>query len=145
MHIELRSIDDQVCNGANVLQVTALCAQGSFHRAVRTERMRAAGLAITAQQDFIRSFEEDHFGGDHPLDRFHDGRQFFQLATFADVDHQSGARIFRRLHQFGEARDQFHRQIINRVVAEVLESFKHRSFAGAAHAGDDYELAGRPT
>src|SRR6185437_2200870 len=128
MDVELRSIDYQVSNGSNMLQMTAFLAQRSFDRAVGTQWMWPPRLAVTAQQDFIRGLEEDHLGCDHPFDRFHDSRQFFQLPPLADVHNQCGAWVLRRLHQLGKSWNQSDRQIIYAVVAKVLESFQDGSF-----------------
>ena len=53
VHVELRSVDDQVGDGTYALQVTSLGAQGSFYRAVSAERVRAAGFAIAAEEDLV--------------------------------------------------------------------------------------------
>ena len=62
VHIELRSVDDQIGEGANLPQVAALGRQRGFHRRIDAQRMWPAGLAITPQQDGIRSFQENHLG-----------------------------------------------------------------------------------
>ena len=51
VHVELRSVDDEIGDRANGAQVTAFGFEGGLHRRICAQRMRAAGLAETAQQD----------------------------------------------------------------------------------------------
>ena len=64
-----------------------------------------------------------------------------EFRAFADIDHQGGALDFGRLDcQFGKSRNELDRQVVDAVVAEVLESLKGGGFARAAHPGDDDQL-----
>ena len=102
-----------------------------------------AGLAETAQQHLVGGLEKNRLGRQDALDRPYNGRQLFQLHSFANVHHQRGAFNLRGLpYQFGKMRDQADRQVIYAVVTEVLKSFQDRGLAGTAHAGNDDHLAG---
>src|ERR1700675_4502407 len=145
VNVELRSVDDQVGDGADVLQVPAFRSERRLDRSVVVQRMRAASLAVTWHQDRIRGLEEDHLGSDDPLHRFDNGRQLLQLAAFANVHNQRGARDFGGLsHQFCEAWYQADRQVIDAVVAEVFKRLQNGGFPGTAHSRDDDQLARRP-
>ena len=64
--------------------------------------------------------------------------KLFQLGAFAHVDDEGGAANLARLHgQVGKLRDELDRQVVDAVVAEVLEGFQHRGLPRTAHAGDD--------
>ena len=106
--------------------------------------MGAASLAETSQQDCIGCFEEDDFRRNHPPNRLQHLGELSQLRAFADVNDESSPPDIPRLNrQLGKPGNQFDRQIIDAVVAEVFERFQHRRFSRTAHARDDHEF-GRP-
>ena len=62
--------------------------------------------------------------------------------AFAHVDDERGAIDFGGLtDEVGEARDEVEREIVDRVVTEIFKGFERAGLAGAAHAGEDDELA----
>ena len=66
------------------------------------------------------------------------GRKLLQPRAFAHVHHQGRATVGSRIaHQFGELRNQVDGKIVDRVIAQVLQSAQHRAFARAAHSRDD--------
>ncbi len=104
---------------------------------------RRVSLKRRSRMDSV-GFEENHLGGQHALDRIHDRRQRFQLRAFANVHHQRSALDLGGLpDQFGKVRNQFHRQVVHAVVAQILESLEDRGLARPAHAGDDDQFARR--
>src|SRR5262249_49658732 len=62
VNIKFGSVDNQVSDGPNITQMSALGSQGRFHRSISTQWMWTAGLAIPPKQDSVGSLEEDHFG-----------------------------------------------------------------------------------
>ena len=46
--------------------------------------------------------------------------------------------------QFGELGDQLHRQVVHRVVTQVLQRSQDRTLAGTAEAGDDHQFGLAP-
>ena len=141
VHIELRGVDDEVGNRPNGAQVAAFRLERGLHGCVRAQGMRPARLAETAHQNRVGSFEEDDFRRDHAGDRLQYLRKLFQLRTFADVHDQRGAANLARLHgQVGKLRDELHGQVIDAVVAEILEGLQDRGLPRTAHAGNDHQL-----
>ena len=70
-----------------------------------------------------------------------DGKSFQRLA-FADIHHKRGAPdIWRNTRQFRKFGDEFDRQVIDRIIAQILEYFEHGTLAGTAKSGYDYQLA----
>ena len=64
-------------------------------------------------------------------------------SRLAGSDNQRRMADARRIaRQLGEFRDQVDGQIIDRVIAKVLEDLQHRAFSGSAQAGDDDEFGG---
>ena len=61
--------------------------------------------------------------------------------SFADIDYDGGALdLVGRATEFDELGDKVDREIVYRIVVQVLEYPKDGAFAGAAEAGDDDEL-----
>src|SRR5713101_7696926 len=142
MDIESGSIDDQVRNGADGTKVAALSDQRSLDRRIGAQRMRPARFAEAAQQDGLIGFEENYLCRQQAFDRLDDCREGLQLRAFTNVYHESGAVDLGGLpDQFGEARNQLHRQVVHAVETQILESLEDGGFAGSAHAGDDDQFA----
>jgi hypothetical protein len=54
------------------------------------------------------------------------GRQFFELGTFAHVYDQRSPTNFTGLHrQVGELRDELDGEVVDAVVAEILKGLEH--------------------
>src|SRR5258708_35331844 len=101
---------------ANGAQAGGVGGERRLDGRVDGERMWTASLAVTALQDGVGGFEEDQAGGDDPLDRLDDGREFLELAPFADVHDEGGAIDFGGLPgQFGKARDEADGEIVHAV------------------------------
>ena len=84
--------------------------------------MRAASFAEAAHQDGVGGFEENNLRRNHAPDRFQDSGKLFQLGAFAHVHDKRGAADLTGLHsQVGKLRDELHRQVIDAVVAQILE------------------------
>ncbi len=71
--------------------------------------------------------------------------QLGQLQAFARIHQQRGALqvAFPGGMQFRENRNQFHGQIVDAVVAHVLEGFKDGAFPRTGKTGEDDELSTR--
>ena len=59
--------------------------------------MWTAGLAEAAQQDIVRSFQEQYGGLHLLLERPDDFRQLLELVSFANINYQRGLLNFRGL------------------------------------------------
>jgi len=139
--IELGGVDDEVGETADCAEVTALGLERGFYGRVGTQRMRPAGFAETAQKNGVGGFQENDLGRDQAPDRLQKVGQLVEAGTFADIDDQGSAADLAGLHgEFGKFGNQLHRQVIDAVVAEILECFQDRSLTGAAHPGDDDEF-----
>src|SRR5438552_4150139 len=100
--------------------------------------MRAAGFTEAAQENRVGGFQKNDFGRNHAPDRLQQRGKFFKFCTFANIDHEGGPADLTGLHsQFGKLGNQFNGEIIDAIVAQILEGFQHRSLAGSAHASDD--------
>ena len=141
VHVELRSVDDEIGDCPNGAQVAAFRFERGLHRRVCAQGMRPARLAEAAHENGVGSFEEDDLGRDHARNRLQYLGKFVELGAFTHVHHQRGAANLARLdRQVGELRDELHRQVIDAVVAQVLEGLQHRGFARTAHAGNDHQF-----
>ena len=105
--------------------------------------MGTTGFGIAAEQSGFAGLEKDDGGGERLPDLLKDSGEALQRLAFADVDDQRGAIDLGGLaDEIGEARQQFERQIVDGVVAEVFKGLESRGFAGAGESGEDDELAG---
>ena len=65
------------------------------------------------------------------------------VRNVADIDDQCCVSDLRGFgNEVREARNQLQRQVVDRVVAEVLKRLERRGLAGARHPGEDDQLAG---
>src|SRR5262249_26264815 len=104
--------------------------------------MRAASLAIAAEEYGIRSFQKNDLSCDHAPNRFHDRGEVFELFFFANVHHQRGnVNLPRPACEFGKTRNQTNRQVVHTVIAEVFKCLEDGSLPGATHACDDDQFA----
>ncbi len=118
--------------------MTTFFLQCRFDRSIVAQGMRPACLAEAAQQHVVRRFQENDFGRDHAADRLQNVRQVSSLAPSRTSITKAVRRVSLRLNrQFGKLRNQLDRQVVDAVVAEVLEGLKDRSLPGTTHAGDD--------
>src|SRR5579862_9668204 len=107
--------------------------------------MWSTSLAEAAKQDLVRRLQKHHLRRNHPANELENPRQIFELGTLAYVNNQRSEADLAGLHrQFGKLRDQLYRQVIDAIVAEILEGLQDRSFAGTTHAGDDDEFGRAP-
>ena len=60
-----------------------------------------------------------------PADGLQDGGQFFEFRAFANIYDQRGAADLAGLHgQFGKLRNQFYREIVDTVIAQVFKGLQ---------------------
>ena len=144
VNIEPGGIDHQVRHGADVAKMLALGRQRDFDRRVVPSGCgRRVSLKRRSRMDSAAS-RKITFVGSMRLTEFTIAGSDFQLRAFANVHDQGGAADLGGLpHQFRKSRNQFDRQVVHAVVAEVLESFEDGGLAGATHAGDDDQFTGR--
>jgi hypothetical protein len=67
-----------------------------------------------------------------------DGGKLLQAGAFADIDHErcmaDGTRI---ADEIGKGRNQVDREVVDGIVAKILEGSKYRGLTGTAQPGDD--------
>src|SRR5215472_8601104 len=91
MHVELRSVDDQVSQRSDASQMASLSRQGCPDGGIRAQRMRPPRLAESAYQRGVAGLEKDDPRRDHPFYRFQDVRQFLKLRALPDIDYEGSA------------------------------------------------------
>src|SRR5690606_31202788 len=110
------------------------------------QRVPAAGVGVAPQQRFVACVEE------HQLrlqpHRAHRRQPFGELGQVAAVAHVDAHRelLLGALGVGGgahELRQQFRRQVVHAVEAQVLEGVEGHALAAAGHAGDDQQRGGR--
>ena len=132
---ERRGVDHQVGPRPQRHQQIALGGDPVDDRPAVGERMAAAGLGVAAAQDAVLAVEEDHGQAQagatqitlQVLDEGRGGE-----APGADIDPQ-GERAAAALDQRPE---QVEGQVVDRLVAEILEDRERRRAAGPGHARD---------
>ena len=90
--VELRRVDHQVGELADGRHERPLMAQTFANGKSLAERMRAAGLAVAAEERIVGGIDEDQGDGMIFTKMFQERREFFELHAFASIDEQSGAR-----------------------------------------------------
>ena len=106
------------------------CCDGALHRTGGAQRMRPAGFAEAAQQHAVAALQEHQARVQALLELGQHRRATGPAAAFADVNHHGRIQRLGRVdHQFGEAGNQFHRQIVDAVVPQILEDFEGGNLA----------------
>src|SRR5271155_4441130 len=142
--VEFRGVDDDIGETANGRHAAAFEANALGDGIIGAERVRTAGFAEAAEQNFVAGFDEDEGGGMFGDEFAVNSGELFDLLAFAGVNEERGAFDFAAAFdvEFAESGDQADGKIIHAVEAEVFEGVQHRTFSGAGQAGEDYELAG---
>ncbi len=108
--------------------------------------MGTASLAEAPDQGRLVGFEKHQPRGNLAADALVQGRKAVQRGALADVDDDGRlADVGHGLGQFGEFRDQPDGQIVDRIIAQVLQRLERGAFTGPAQPGDDHQfgLGGR--
>ena len=107
------------------------------------ERMAAAVLAIAADQDLVRSLEEQHLAGHLMVAQGLDGVEQLveqplaaQVARHAEMAADAGVDA----DDLRELQDEAGRQVVDAEIPHVLEHVHGLRAAGAGHAGDDDDV-----
>ena len=137
MDVELRGVDD-FGKGAEGTQVAAFRFERGLDGRIRAQRVRTASLAEAPHENGIGGLEEDDLGRNRTPNRFQNDRQLLQRGTFAHVHDQGGAAKLARLHgQVGKLGNEFNRQVVDAVVAQILEGLQNGGLTRTTHAGND--------
>src|SRR4051812_11700936 len=103
--------------------------------------MGTAGLAEAPHDGLIVGLEEDQAGGNTALNAIVGFGKPPESLALTDIDDDGGeANGGRIAHQLREFRSEIDGKIVDCVIAQVFENLKDGSFAGPAHAGDDYQF-----
>src|SRR6266853_4724907 len=143
VNVELRSVDDHVGEFTDGRHHGAFLAQAFANGNIFAKRVRAARLAVTAQERILAGIDVDQCNGMIFPQVLQEWRQFFELRALAGVDQQGRARkvAFASGMQLRKNRNQINGKIIDAVEAHVFEGFEYGAFAGAGEAGENNELA----
>src|SRR5271170_4462194 len=144
VNVEFRGVDDDIGETANGRHAAAFEANALGDGIIGAERVRTAGFAEAAEQNFVAGFDEDAGGGMFGDELAINSGELFDLLAFAGVNEERGAFDFAAAFdvEFAESGDQADGKIIHAIKAEVFEGVQHRTFSGAGQASEDYELAG---
>ena len=107
------------------------------------ERVRPARLAVAAEERVITGIDEDEGDGMILAKMLQQGREFFELRSFASIDQQGGAAkiTFACGVQFRKNGHQLDGKIIDAVEAHVFEGPEDGAFSRAGNAGENDEVA----
>src|SRR4029077_14460046 len=111
---------------------------------VLAERVRAARLAVAAQEGIFAGIDEHQRNGVIAAQVFEKWGQFFELRSLARVHQQRSAReiAFAGGVQLRKDGNQVDGKVVDAVEAHVFEGMQYRAFSGAGETGEDHELAG---
>src|ERR1035437_6123810 len=142
MHIELRRIQHNVRDIPHGIQPLSFRPNPLNHRLTAAHRVRPARLREAAHQCLFAGLQEDHPRRKHLAHLLQNRRKAIQPHALANIHHQGRELDLDRLaDQVGKPRNQFQRQIVDRVVAQVLKRLQSRQLPRARHAGQDHQLA----
>jgi hypothetical protein len=140
MNSEPRRVDGDIRQRANGRQALALGGNRSAN-AGKAHRMRTPSLREAPLQGLVVGFEKQKPGRDLGREGAVDRRKAVERRTLAGVDDERRSmRLDGALGQISELRDEIDRQVIDRVIAKVLEGAQHGAFARPAEAGNDDDL-----
>src|SRR5204862_7926097 len=138
---KVRRVDHLVGSCANVDEHPAFLVDRRLHAAGRVDRMAVAGLAVTAKKHVVRRVVEQHVrGGTRRVERLEIILRVREERTATRVDDE-GDLLFAALS--GDVDGRCHEgggQVVEGVVAEVLEDLHRLRFARAGEPCDDDEV-----
>ena len=140
-------VDHIVGAVAHVGELDALAADGvGVGLALARDGVAAAHGAVAAAQRLVGGVEIEDLVGDvvvgEGVERV---EQLVEEALAAQVAHDGEVATHTRVnaHHLREREQKARRQVVNDVVAEVLEGVHGLGAAGAAHARDDHDVGNR--
>src|SRR6478752_2669321 len=143
--VEVGGVEQHVGIATDVGHRAALALQTVEQASATLEGVRPAGSLLATHQHLLGRLEEEQRRGaaGHLLVAV--GLQGVEERARPDVDHHRDglvdpAAVVDEAHHVAHQR---RREVVDDEVAEVLELLGRRAAAGAGHAGDDHELAGR--
>ncbi len=138
---ELRGVDHEVGALAQRRDQPALAQDAVGDRAVRLERMAAAGLGEAALQDLVVAVEEQQAEVRAPLgELLAQSLRIEGAGPAVDADREVALDPVAGADQVGE---QGRGQIVDRLEAEVLEDLQRGGAACAGHARHQHDPAHR--
>ncbi len=130
MNVVSRCVDTQVGHTFDRRQTLALLPHLVEHRVALAERMGATGFAEATLERFIRCREEQDRGRRILLEVLDELRKSAQVGAFTNVYDEGGSRdVLGTLAQLDELRDEFYRQVVDRVVVEIFKDAQRRTLA----------------
>ena len=144
-HRQLGGVEDEVGPLAQPLDQVALVPDAVDHRAVVGERVAAAGLGVPALQDLVVAVDEQDadievLAGCQRCDFGLEGVNREVAGAHVDVD---GQRLAPGGAGAQQGREQLERQIVDRLVAVILERLERGRLARSRHAGDQHQPGAR--
>src|ERR1022692_3069063 len=134
-------VDDQVRHGADRRQLRAFALDAAGDGLIRTQRMRPAGLTEAADDGVVVRLQKEEPRGHRFADAGEDFGKHLQPGALANIHHQ-GCRVNGGIvaRQLGELRDQFHRQVVDGVEAQILQGLQDGTLARSTQPGDDHQF-----
>src|SRR6185437_4537913 len=144
MRAQERSIDHEIGAVAQRTNALALELDAVGQRPLPRQRMTAARLGVAALEPLVVAIEEDDVEielalGGEAVECLNESRNREVARAHIDAD---GERQMGRgwRHQIGQKRQ---RQIVDRLIAHILECLERRGASRAGHAGDHQQPLGR--
>ena len=116
--------------------------RGMKFRTFLGERMTPPGLSVALQENVVAGVQENDLGS-HILilqivQQFREGQKIFCPSTGVDADRQKfgGIRTVGSYFAYGRLQ-QAYRQVVNTVVAQILQNVERDGFAGPRKATDN--------
>src|ERR1017187_4974315 len=140
VYVELRRVQHHVGDVADGVEPLAFGAYALRH-GLAAHRVRPPRLGKPAHQRLFVRLQEYHAGRKRLSHLLQNRRKAVQPRRLAHIHHQRRARNLGRLpHQVGKAWNQFQRQVVHRVVAEVIKRLQRRQLPRAGHPGQNHQL-----
>src|SRR5579863_1652367 len=144
VNVELGGINYNVRKLLDRRHHLALPPQSLTHRAIMTERVRAASFAESPQQGFLAGLDEHQLGGVSLAVKLANSfRKLQELTSLARVHQKGGARNFTgsgEMH-LTENGNQFNGKVVNAVEAQVFKRFEDGALSRPAQPGENHQLA----
>ena len=144
MHVVVGGVDQRVGDVADRVQQLPLLDNGPRNRLLLAQRMRAPGLGVAPHQHRILRVKKNHARVQQRFHLFENLREAVKGLTLANIHYDGRAlKLGRLFEQGGKAGQQFQRQVVHGVKAQILECLEGRGLARAGDSGHDDQLFGR--
>ena len=125
VYVEIRSVNQRVGDVANGVQQLPLLHNGARNSLRPAQRVRPPCFRVAAHQHRVLRIQKNHSRREQLAHALQYLGQAVQRGSFANIHHDRRAlNLARCAYQRGKIRQQFERQVVHGVIAQIFKSLQ---------------------